>query len=653
MPRKRRQRSRVSSTSSTDSSSSSTESDQHQRKKKRCCKASRTVSQNVVLASVIPEFDPLVDNIDMWLNVVQSNARAFGWSDNMIKYQALQKLRNSAKMWLDSLQKNETKWTTWKWKHWRNTLSDTFQATRNKFRSLKELIDARPSVNQSLYEFYFEQKGKIDRLQLGFRDRDIIFIIVGSIGDTNISVVAEAGNFRYCDDLASFLHNKTHTLMGKDVPQRNLATSRSNFRSQQPVSVVKSETIVSDSNVATTSNIRRCYRCGDVKHVKSNCPIKSSVICSVCKRTNHTEAVCQWNPNRNVGKDTEVKMINNLQSKRKFFKQILLNHINCEAFFDMGSDCSLITTDLMTKLNLKSFSLSSPINLVGFTSDSSVKVTEAVTATICVDSVELVITLYVISSLSGCDILIGRNFTEDGRLMYVRVGDTLTFQSVQALNVCKVNVASNVLSDHETILSNMLLKYPQSFLEDLSYLGKTSCVELEILLTTNKPIYQRPYRMSESEKAITREITDDLLKNGIIRNSISSYASPALLVNKASGAKRLCVDYRQLNKITVKEKYPMPLIEDLIDRLQGCKCYSSLDLKSGYHQICVKAEDVHKTAFITNDGHFEYLRMPFGLCNGPAIFQRLMNTVLGNLRFGNVICYMDDLRRVLKKICYV
>ncbi|KAL0822205.1 hypothetical protein ABMA28_004335 [Loxostege sticticalis] len=139
--------------------------------------------------------------------------------------------------------------------------------------------------------------------------------------------------------------------------------------------------------------------------------------------------------------------------------------------------------------------------------------------------------------------------------------------------------------------------------------------------------------MSESEKKITREITDDLLKNGIIRHSNSPYASPALLVDKGSGGKRLCVDYRQLNKITVKEKYPMPIIEDLIDRLQGCKYFTSLDLKSGYHQIKIKPEAIPKTAFITPDGHFEYLRMPFGLSNGPSVFQRLMNTVLGSLRF--------------------
>ncbi|KAL0894100.1 hypothetical protein ABMA27_014144 [Loxostege sticticalis] len=136
--------------------------------------------------------------------------------------------------------------------------------------------------------------------------------------------------------------------------------------------------------------------------------------------------------------------------------------------------------------------------------------------------------------------------------------------------------------------------------------------------------------MSESEKLATREIVDELLKNDIIQESNSPYASPVLLVDKPSGEKRMCVDYRSLNKITVKEKYPMPIVEDLIDKLKGCKYYTSLDLKSGYYQINVHKDSIAKTAFITPDGHYEFRRMPFGLCNGPSVFQRLMNTVLDN-----------------------
>lgn len=229
--------------------------------------------------------------------------------------------------------------------------------------------------------------------------------------------------------------------------------------------------------------------------------------------------------------------------------------------------------------------------------------------------------------------------------MYTRVGNNLIFRPVTNEQVLQIE--ASMINDNSTkhivLLNEVFSKYPRVIAKDLSTLGQTSCVELDIELTTNKPVYQRPYRMSESEKEITRELVDDLLKNGIIRESSSPYASPVILVDKPNGEKRLCIDYRSLNKITVKEKYPMPIADDLINKLHGCKCFSSLDLKSGYYHVRVSKGSIAKTAFITADDHYEFLRIPFGLCNGPSVFQRLMDTVLGKLRFGKVVCFMDDL----------
>lgn len=655
--RRKRARSTSSSSSSSRSSSSSSSSSSDRDRRKRTTKrrkASPTVSQNAVLSSVIPEFDPLVDDVDMWINVLEANARAFGWSDSMIKYQGLQKLRNTAKTWLDSLQKNETTWTLWRWRQWREKLSNTFQTKRNMYVLLKQLVETKPLPNQSLYEFYFQQKGKIDRLQLKFKDRDIVSIIVGSIGDPNISTAAEAGNFPRCDDLASFLHSKTYTVPEKTLQSKNSLLSKPVARQvygQQSHSNYKADTKVDPSTTVGNNTVNAhvsCYRCGEFGHRRNSCNLKDDIQCTSCGKRGHLEKACkskQKQPIKSQTKtetDLEVKMINAPKSKQKFCKQIFLNNFECEAFFDMGSDCSLITSDSVEKYKLQPFNLNNPINLVGFTNSTSIHVSKAVAVNLKVDTVELVSLMYVIESLSGCDILIGRNFTEDSSIMYTRVGNTLTFEPVKTMAIFNINFKEKG-TEHEQLLNSIFSKYPRCFSDDLATLGKTKCVELDIELTSSKPVCFRPYRMSESERKITREITDDLLKNGIIRHSNSPYASPALLVDKASGAKRLCIDYRQLNKITVKEKYPMPMIEDLVDRLQGCKYFTSLDLKSGYHQIPVKPDSVPKTAFITPDGHFEFLRMPFGLSNGPSVFQRLMNTVLGNLRFGKVICYMDDL----------
>lgn len=192
-------------------------------------------------------------------------------------------------------------------------------------------------------------------------------------------------------------------------------------------------------------------------------------------------------------------------------------------------------------------------------------------------------------------------------------------------------------------LLNLLNKYRSCFAMKTCELGTCRFSEMSIKLCDDQPITYRPYRLSYSQRDKVRGIVNDLLENDIIRESQSPYASPILLVKKKNGEERMCVDYRALNNKTIKDKYPLPRIDDLLDRLKGCKYFTSLDLASGYHQIPISEQSIDKTAFITPDGHYEYLRMPFGLVNAPAVFQRTMNTILGSMRFSSVMAYLDDI----------
>nr|CAD1840547.1 unnamed protein product [Ananas comosus var. bracteatus] len=142
------------------------------------------------------------------------------------------------------------------------------------------------------------------------------------------------------------------------------------------------------------------------------------------------------------------------------------------------------------------------------------------------------------------------------------------------------------------------------------------------------PILKAPYRMAPAELKELRAQLQYLLDKGFIRPSVSPWGAPVLFVKKKDGSLPLCVDYRELNKVTIKNKYPLPRIDELFDQLQGSCVYSKIDLQSGYHQLKIKPEDVSKTTLRTRYGRYEFTVMPFGLTNAPTAFMDLKNRVI-------------------------
>ncbi|GJS85021.1 putative reverse transcriptase domain-containing protein [Tanacetum coccineum] len=157
------------------------------------------------------------------------------------------------------------------------------------------------------------------------------------------------------------------------------------------------------------------------------------------------------------------------------------------------------------------------------------------------------------------------------------------------------------------------------------------------------PVVKSPYRLAPSEMLELSNQLKELQEKGFIRPSHSPWGAPVLFVKKKDGSMRMCIDYRELNKLTIKNRYPLPRIDDLFDQLQGACCFSKIDLRSGYHQLRVREEDIPKTAFRTRYGHFEFTVMPFGLTNAPAIFMDLMNRVCKPYLDKFVIVFIDDI----------
>ena len=243
---------------------------------------------------------------------------------------------------------------------------------------------------------------------------------------------------------------------------------------------------------------------------------------------------------------------------------------------------------------------------------------------------------------SDIDIDTGNNVdtmqVESDRL-YSEAGRTTTrnFKSAE------FDIGTSLTPEQRSQVLNLIGKFDDIMSKHESDVGRTDLLKHHIETGDSAPIHDRPYRISFAERKAVRALVDEYIDGGLIRESTSPWACPIVLVKKKDGTMRFCCDWRKLNKVTKRDAMPLPLINDMIDRLAKAKYFTKLDFTSGYYQVELDETSIEKSAFVTPDGHFEWLVMGMGLTNAPATFQRLMYKVLGGLLWTTSMAYMDDL----------
>nr|XP_026499846.1 uncharacterized protein LOC113403492 isoform X1 [Vanessa tameamea] len=317
--------------------------------------------------------------------------------------------------------------------------------------------------------------------------------------------------------------------------------------------------------------------------------------------------------------------------------------------YDSGAECSLVGESFSSK-----FSGKRHYNVVAMTGIGKTQAfsTEQILCCVTINGHPLEILLHVLpDSYLQSNVMLGREILNRGFAVNMTATE-LSFTKVCCVNSISQNsdntlrldsITTGVSGENKSKLLDVLNQFSEYFITGLPT-TRVNTGELKIkLIDSNRTVQRRPYRMSTEERSIVRERVKELLEANIIRPSCSPFASPALLVKKRDGSDRMCIDYRELNNNTVSDRYPLPLISDQIARLHAANYFSKLDCASGFHLILVSEDAIEMTAFITNDGQYEFLTMPFGLKNAISVFQRAIMNALGDLAHDYVIVYVDDI----------
>ncbi|GJS59448.1 putative nucleotidyltransferase, ribonuclease H [Tanacetum coccineum] len=426
----------------------------------------------------------------------------------------------------------------------------------------------------------------------------------------------------------------------------------------------------------------KCNTCNKVGHLTKNYRNKRpatgsnqlpvTVICHACGEKGHYTNQCRKTNINAQGRAYMLRDRNAHQDPNVVTGMFLLNQHLARVLFDSGADKSFISTSLASMLNIPPITIDTfyDIEMADGNLVSTNTVIQGCTLTLLNQSFE--IDLMPIK-LGSFDVVIGMDWLSkyhakilcDEKVVHIPIDDeTLIIRgdrSKTRLNLiscikteryisrgCQVfmiQVTEKKKSDEKRLEDIPVVReFPEVFPEDLPGLPPVRQVEFQIdLIPGAAPVARAPYRLAPSEMQELSNQLQELSDRGFIRPSTSPWGAPVLFVKKKDGSFRMCIDYRELNKLTVKNRYPLPRIDDLFDQLQGSSVYSKIDLRSGYHQLRVRDEDIPKTAFRTRYGHYEFQVMPFGLTNAPAVFMDLMNRVYKPYLDKFVIVFIDDI----------
>lgn len=393
---------------------------------------------------------------------------------------------------------------------------------------------------------------------------------------------------------------------------------------------------------------KTCFNCGVAGHISRMCPDKQRGLrCNICKNFGHIASKCKDKPYQNRS-DNTVSAITH--SPSVMFKTVYINNTSFEALIDTGAVKTILREQTYRKIG--SPPLTSFNGTLSAFGNGHVKPIGSCTHEFTIDNQQFISNFCIVKNeVMSYDAIIGIDILTQAEITINTTGVSLTkishneTEQVEQFSISNISIkdefeleiGSNVSQTQKKILLDMVSNYKPNK-------TKTSDIQMSINLKNETPITHRPRRLPFPERKIVDDQVTKWLADGIVEPCSSEYSSQVVVVKKKDGTPRVCIDYRALNKNIVKDNYPLPLIDDILEKLEGVTTFSKIDLRNAFFHVEIEPNSRKYTSFVTHNGQFQFLRAPFGLCKSPAVFQRFINTIFRDLIIkGHVIIYMDDM----------